>query len=272
MNARTPRLRAFARPWPALGRMLVAGTALAACVVVPNAARAAATIDKFSLILSANPARITPTGFNDSVIQQLNRTVIAPKGLESIGTFRFAMLFDADAHYFVRPNFAVDAGVGQLRSIIKQEYLPMLNAAIQYRAEILSIPVHAGATYYLPGYNQGDFAARPYVGAGMLSLVYNRARFQAVENGTDSTSTLGGTYKISAKRDAPGYYGEIGFQMFFASRFSVVIGALYRSAKIRDMVAIKQRPTPAGIVTTRQPSFILDTSSIGGRFGVAIGL
>ena len=69
----------------------------------------------------------------------------------------------------------------------------------------------------------------------MTSLVYNRARFQAVESRTDSTNTLGGTYKISAKGDSPGYYLEGGVHMFFAARYSVMLGAIYRSAMVRNM-------------------------------------
>lgn len=273
MNALTPRHRAtpLQRPRRALLLAPAIALALASALAWAPAAHAEATVSKFSLVISADPSKIDPKDFNEQIIGRLNDNVIVPKGLEPLGTIKFGWLFDAEGRYFVRPNVAISAGVGQLKSIVKQEYLPQLNASIQYRAEVLSVPVHLGGDYYLPPYNQGDFQARLYLGAGMTSLVYNRARFQAVETGTDTSSTLGGNYKVSAKRDSPGYYLETGVHMFFASRFSVILGALYRSAKIRDMVALVETHTANGLVRTPLPSFPLDVGGLGGRFAIGIG-
>ena len=47
---------------------------------------------------------------------------------------------------------------------------------------------------------------------------------------------MGGTTALFATQDAPGYYVEVGAHMFFASRFSVMIGVVYRSGALRGML------------------------------------
>jgi hypothetical protein len=249
------------------------GCALSAAVLAwGSSAHAEATVSKLNLVLSANPSTVSAKDFNDGVIGHLNSTVLQPRGLEGLDKITFAWLFDAQLRYFVRPNFAVEVGAGQLKTSSSQEYLPSISAAVQYRAELLSVPVHIGGAYYLPAYNQGDFQARAYVGGGMTSLVFNRERFQAVEANTDSTNTLGGTYKITGRGDSPGYYLETGVHMFFAVRYSVMIGALYRSAKVRTMEGLREEDTPDGVRRTDLgPIISLDTSGIGARFALAIG-
>jgi len=243
----------------------------AAMIAWSPSAHASAQVNKFSLMLSANPTSLKPKEFNEKLIGGVNNRLQA-RGLEPMDEITFGWLYEAELRYFLRPNFALGFGVGQVRSVSKQEYLPRINAAIQFRAELLSVPVHLGGTYYLPPYNQGDFQARWYFGGGMTSLVYDRARFQAVETGTDSTSTLGGTYKISAHGDSPGYYMESGVHMFFASRFSVMLGLMYRSALIRQMEGTLEVPSASGTThVDLGPVLNLDTSGTGARFAVAIG-
>jgi hypothetical protein len=248
----------------------------AACIAVLAGVReasAAADVRRFSLVLSANPTSIDAGDFNKKVINRVNDQVLFPRGLGGIENISFGWLFDTQLRYFVRPNVAIEAGVGQLRSIQKREYLPRLEAAVQYRAEVLTVPVHVGGAYYLPPYNQGDFQARFYLGGGFLSQVFNRARLQAEEAGTDTATTLGGSYRIDARRDSPGYYGEMGVHMFFASRFSVMIGALYRSQVVRDLRVQQEVTLPDGevVVTPLDQGGTLDLSGLGGRFAVAIG-
>lgn len=250
--------------------------ALAGCIAVLACARdagAAADVRRFSLVLSANPTSIDAGDFNEQVIERVNDQVLTPRGLEGIETISFGWLFDSQLRYFVRPNMAIEFGAGQLRSISKREFLPRLESAVQYRAEILTVPIHLGGAYYLPPYNQGDFQARVFLGGGLLSQVFNRARLQAEEAGTDSATTLGGSYRITARRDSPGYYGEMGVHLFFASRFSVMLGALYRSAVVRDLRVQQEVTLPDGevVVTPLETNGSLDTSGLGGRFAVAIG-
>lgn len=249
---------------------------LAGCIAALTWARdagAAADVRRFSLVLSANPTTIDAGDFNKEIIERVNDQVLTPRGLEGIETISFGWFFDSQVRYFVRPNVAIEAGVGQLRAIQKREFLPRLEAAVQYRAEVLTVPIHVGGAYYLPPYNQGDFQARVYLGGGLLSQVFNRGRLQAEETGTDSSTTLGGSYRLTARRDSPGYYGEMGVHMFFASRFSVMLGALYRSAVVRDLRVQREVTLPDGevVVTPLDETGTLDTSGIGGRFAVAIG-
>jgi hypothetical protein len=67
----------------------------------------------------------------------------------------------------------------------------------------------------------------------------------------------------------------MGVHMFFASRFSVMLGAMYRSQVVRELQVQREVTLPDGeVVVTPEASNIvgsLDTSGIGGRFAVAIG-
>lgn len=229
---------------------------------------AAAEVHRFNLVIAGNPTSIDGGGFNDR-LDEFNDTMLTPRGLERLKSLKFGWLFETSFMYFVRPNVAVRAGVGQLRTQSQREFLPALDQTIQLRAEILSVPVLVGGAYYLQPYNQGDFQARAYFGAGFESLVYNRARFQSVEVATDPGTTLGGTYVVEGRRDSPGYYLETGVHMFFAVRHSVMLAATYRSAHIRDMNVTLT--TPGGSVLPLGNLFDLDTSGVGGRMALAIG-
>ena len=248
----------------------LAGTLVFALVLglgAPRGAHAAPQVSRFNLVLSANPTSLEAKDFNET-LQNYNRVVLAPKGLEGLDDIKFSWLFDAQLRYFVRPNVAISAGAGKLTSQSKREYLPGLEQDIQLRAEITSVQLHAGAAYYLAPYTQGDFQARAYVGAGFLSLVSHRGLFQAAELGTDPSTTLGGSYVLTGRRDSPGYYVEVGGHMFFPSKVSVMLGLLYRSAEataLEGELEIAGQRMPVGEV------FDLDTSGVGARMGLAFG-
>lgn len=226
-------------------------------------ARAAAEVHRFSLVLSGMPSSIQGGGFN-TFLDYINDTQLTPRGLEGLGTVGSAWMFEAQLRYFVRPNMAVNAGVGQIRAVSDREYLPALNQAIQLHAEILSIPVHVGGAYYLEPYNQGDFQARMYFGAGVVSLVYNRALFQQESDGIPGLAN----FTTVATQDSPGYYVEFGGHMFFASRFSIMIGAMYRGAKIERLV---DSETGAPYLTPTGDPYSLDFTGASGRFALGIG-
>lgn len=259
--------------WHRFAAYCAVGVICAGALVWGSTARAAAQVSKFNIVISASPTSINPQDFNESVIDQINRAVLDPRGLENIEQIKFAWLFDAELRYFMRPNFAVEAGVGQLRTFSDQEFLPAINQSIDYRAEVLSVPVHLGGAYYLPPYNQGDFQARMYMGTGFYSNVYNYARFSAVESHTDSAHTLGGDYKIYGTRDSPGFYLDIGVHMFFGGRYSVLLGGLYRSAMVRQAEGTLEVPTDTGIQKIPLgPVFDIDVSGLGVKMGLAIGI
>ena len=190
-------------------------------------ARAAAETHRFNLVLSAIPSQIAGGDFNDA-IDVVNRTRLIPLGLESLDKISYGWLFDGELRYFVRPNFAISAGVGQLRSTSKREYSFTAQDNVTVTAEVLSVPLHVGGDYYFTPYNQGDFQARAYVGGGLLSLTDTKASIVSVATLTSGGGTIGSL----AAGDATGWYAEVGAHMFFAVRYSVVLGGIYRSAVV----------------------------------------
>ena len=252
---------------------LVLGSWIALIVAAPVSA--APEIHRLSLVLSANPTQIVGGDLNH-FIDNYNHTVLAPKDLEPLGDISFAWYNQAELRYFVRQNWAVSGGFGQIRQETRKEYLPRIAQIITLRSAIVSVPVHVGVTYYLAPYTQGDFQARAYVGGGFMSLTNNKIVLEQLEFHTDSATTLGGSRRSKLRRDAPGYFLEFGGHMFFASRYSVMIGAIYRSAVIRGMHETREVVVPNGSETVTQievdpPSLTLDTSGLGLRMGVGIG-
>lgn len=254
----------------------------AVCLVLANGARdaqAAAEVRKLNLVLSGIPTSVEAKDFNTR-IDNFNRIYLNANGLEGLDKIHYAWLFEAQLRYFVRPNVAVEAGIGQIRQQTKQEFLPTLNADIQLRTEVLSMPVHVGGAYYLQPYNVGDFRAQVFMGGGFLSGFYNRARMQGVAFGTDSAITSQANFKVTGFGDSPGFYVDTGVHMFFASRFSVMLSVLYRSQTVRyPRGTIEQ----SGVVVPIGPLSVypitlplggmteFNLSGVGARLGVAIG-
>lgn len=244
----------------------MAAILLLAAIGSAREARAAAEVHRFNVVFSANPTSIAAGEVNDH-LGVFNRDVLSARGLKGMDNISFGWFYQIEARYFVTQNVAVSAGFGQLKSQSKREFLPAISEDIQLRLEMISVPIHVGGAFYLPPYNQGDFQARAYLGAGFMSLVHNRLTFQREEVGTDASTTLGGSSVLVATADSPGYYGEFGVHMFFPSRFSVMVGALYRSGKVRDVVGnmdVAGGAVPLDIVT-------LDTGGLGVRMGVVAG-
>src|SRR4029077_7404482 len=129
------------------------------------------------------------------------------------------------------------------------EFLPRIAQTIVLRHGVVSVPVHGGATYYLPPFPQGEFQARAYVGGGFMSLTNNKVVFENLEFATDSATTLGGSSRTKMRRDGPGYYFEFGGHMFFASRYSVILGAIYRSAMVRGLHEVDEVVERNGVAT-----------------------
>lgn len=259
-------------------RLVAVLLALAAAAVslsfrAPDAL-AAAEVHRLNLVISAMPTEVDGGDFNKD-IDFFNRTQLERFGLESLDEVSFSWLFETQLRYFVRPNVAVSAGLGQLRKQTKREYLPGLGQSIQLTGEVLSVPISVGGAYYLTPYNQGDFRAQAFLGAGVMSLVYNKVRFQNVATVTDTAlfagdpdTPLRDTFKIVNTRDASGWYAEAGVHMFFALRYSVMISGVYRSARIRELI---DRDTGQPYYNSKGEPFALDVSGLGVRGAVAIG-
>lgn len=251
-------------------RQLAAAVAIAGLLAVgagARQARAAAETHHLNLVISAIPTQITGGDFNDE-IDFRNRAYIEPRGLEGLDRITYAWLFDTELRYFIRQNVALTMGAGQLRNVTKREYLPALQEDIQLRAEIFSVPIHVGSAYYFQAYNQGDFRARAYAGGGFLTLAHNRVKFQRFENVGDPARSLSSWRQETYKGDSPGFYLEAGVHMFFAVRYSVLLGGLYRDAKIAHMV---NRATEEPVITADGQPFRLDASGSGVRMAIAWG-
>jgi hypothetical protein len=231
-------------------------------------AYAAPEIHNLSLVLSGTPTSVNTGGFND-LIDQFNRFILEPSGFNSLDEIGFGWLFQAELRYLVRPNVALSAGVGHLKSSTKREYLPLIDQQVDVRAEILTVPVHVGADYYFAPYTQGDFQARPYFGGGVLSNVYSVATFQQ-EQVTPQTGPIfpGGSFTARSTRDSPGFYLQSGAHMFFAARYSAMVGVIYREAKIKNLVNTE---TLEPVVDLLGEPVDLDLSGFGVRMSVGIG-
>jgi hypothetical protein len=224
-------------------------------------AHAAAEVHKFSLVLSAMPTQIMGGDFNDQ-IDFLNETQLLPRGLDGLDKITSGWQFDGELRYFLRPNFAVAAGVGQLRSKSRREYSFSRTDNVTVTAEVLSAPIHVGGDYYFTPYNQGDFQARAYVGGGLLSLTSTHAGITTV----NQTTVNPGTFSTLTAGDAPGWYTEVGAHMFFAVRYSVMLGLMYRSAVVAYTgVYINDQLAAVHVPQT------IDVGGAGARMSFAIG-
>ena len=252
---------------------LLASLAVVCLLLAPSAARAAAEVHRFAIALSASPTSINAGDFNDA-IDYYNRTVVTPppRGYDPLDKVSFSWIFNSELRYFVTRNMAVSAGVGQLRAKSTKEYLPALAQAINVRAEMITAPVHIGADYYLAPYNQGDFQARVFLGGGLVHYTHSRASFQQLLAGTDSATTaqLGGSFKFTSTQDGPGYFAQGGVHMFFASRYSVILAALYRSGELQNLVDERTGQVVIDPKTLKPAS--LDVGGIGFRMAAVVGL
>ena len=224
-------------------------------------AHAAAEVHKFSLVFSAIPSQIVGGDFNDT-IDLVNKTGILPFGLEGLDKITYGWQFDAELRYFVRPNFAVAAGVGQLRSKSRRQYSFSRIDDITVTAEMLSAPVHLGGDYYFTPYNQGDFQARAYVGGGLLNLTSTHASITTVRE----TTVNPGTSTSLWAGDATGWYTEFGAHMFFAVRYSVMLGAIYRSAVVGNTAYYAN-----GQLVSNYGGRNIDMGGAGARMSLAVG-
>jgi hypothetical protein len=273
-----------------LGALLALAVAFGAFSHSPQA-MAAAEVHHLNLVISVMPSQIDGGGMND-LLDRYNQYPLQARGLEGVEKLSMGWLIDAELRHFVRPNFALAVGVGHLKVQTKREFLPSIGAAINVRGEVLAVPVHVGAQYYLAPYTQGDFQARAFVGGGLLSLTATRALFSTFETGlpvrgdTLSGPSMGGNNLLVGTGDSPGYYAEVGAHLFFAARYSVIVGAIYRSMKIRNLsnegvIMVPDGPPLADDFTLKtellgkdgKPVRIsdLDLSSLGVRMAVGIG-
>lgn len=256
-------------------RRLVLGLFLAAALISrAPAAQAQAEFHKLNLMFSANPSSFKAEDYK-SFIDDYNERVLIPHDLKPLDKISWGWRFEAEVRYFVTNSVAISAGAGQLRTEQRQEYLPRISQRIEVRTNVVSAPVHVGASYYFTPYNQGNFRARAYLGGGLMAHTNSKVFFEQLEFNTDTTTTLGGSARLKGRGESPGYYAEFGAHMWFATRLSVMLGMTYRSADMEvlryDTVAIR----PDGVELPYTPPIkpeTLDLSGISARFAILIGL
>jgi len=237
--------------------------ALFALAAGTRPAGAVAEVHRFNLVLSAIPTQITGGDVND-VIDFTSR-YLESFGLKGLDRIKQGWMFEAQLRYMATSKISLNAGVGQIKQSTEQEYFPAIQQDIRLRYEVFSSPVTVGVAYYMQPYNQGDFQARAYFGGGFLSLVQSRLKYQQTATGVPGQSS----YVLAWKRDAPGAYVEGGVHMYFASRFSVLLSAIYRSAKIE---ALLDRDTHEAAYAPDGHPLSMDLSGVGARMAIAIGL
>ncbi len=257
---------------------LAAGSAVALSLVAllcAGQARAAAEVHRLSLVISAIPTQVNGGDINDA-IDAFNRTALTPNGLDEIPHIQFTWAYDTELRYFVRPSFAVAAGVTQIRAVQRKEFLPAIGQSWDLDVEAITVPIHVGAAYYLQPYNQGDFQARAFIGGGLMQYTYSRATFG--QEMVAPNLPPGANFKYRLTQDSPGWYFETGGHMFFASSWSVLISAIYRSGQLRNVQADEvqldgqSQPLPTGTwLNSKGKPFTLDMSGVGVRFAAAYG-
>jgi hypothetical protein len=108
-----------------------------------------------------------------------------------------------------------------------------------------------------------------------MAVTNGKVFFEQLESNTDTTTTIGGSFRVKGRGDAPGYFVEFGAQMWFASRFSVMLGATYRSMDIRSLTYEAELVHQDGTTEPYIPIYVpstLDLSGVGLRMAVLIGL
>lgn len=248
--------------------VLAASAAVIFALAPARQAAAAPEVHNFNLMLSASPTSINGGGLSD-LIDQYNDYILEPRGFNSLDRITFGWMFDAELRYLVHPNVAINFGVGHLKSQRKREFLPLINQQIDVRFEVLTVPVHLGADYYYTPYTQGDFQARFYTGAGILSNVYSVVTVQQ-EQVTPQTGPIlpDGSFLARATRDSPGYYLQTGAHMFFAARYSVMLGIVYRSAELTNLVDAE---TGEPVEDYDGNPLKVDLSGVGAKLSLGIG-
>ena len=237
-------------------------------------AQAQAEFHKLNLMFSGNPSSFKAEDYKD-FISEYNERVLVPHVLKEMDQISWGWRFEAELRYFATPNFAISAGVGQLKTENRQEYLPRISQRIEVTTNIVSAPIHVGGSFYFSPYNQGNFRARAYLGAGVMAHTNSKVFFEQLEFNTDSATTLGGSYRLKGRGEAPGYYAEFGAHMWFATRLSIILGVTYRSADMTNLRYDTVAISPSGVETPFTPPFkpeTLDLTGIGARFAVLFGL
>jgi outer membrane protein W len=221
--------RGLRRP---LVRIACAFVFAAALVSTATLARAdEQRVARLGFALYAMPTSLGLHDVNQSVDQLNVVTSTDPFNLAPIGKITWGAVFGGEAKYFVNRNWALVAGIGRISRQSILDLQPAATSSIVVKAKVRTVPRYLGVDRYFAPHTSGDFTLRPFVGAGYMDLVETKTVFGGLftspeENVGSLSFALG---------EGNGFYAESGIHMMFPSRYSVLLNAHYRNARVKRL-------------------------------------
>lgn len=236
--------------------------------LVPAARADEQRVSRLGLALSLMPTSLALGDINDEIDRLNSETgALGPpfSPQAPIGNLSWDGLWQAELKYFYNRKIAIVAGIGQIKRRSQLELQPVAEGSTIIRGYTRAVPIHLGADYYFEPRTSGDFTMRPFVGAGYMKIADTKTSFgyellrpdSLLRNFTDSYG------------NGHGFYVEGGIHMMFPSRYSILVNANYRNAKVKQMQFFED-----GTVVLTPGGDLLETdlSGFGLRFAVQMKL
>ncbi len=255
--------RALRRPAVALRRptLALACAALAVATLAPAARADEQRVKRFGVALYAMPTSMSLGDFNNG-IERVN-TAIEGAGLAPIGKVHGSAQFGLEGRFMATKHWVVTAGFGRIRKVSQLDLLPQLGTHILVMGSVLTVPRNLGVDYYFAPKTSGNVTIRPFLGAGMLSMVETKGKLGA--STTVGSVTLGNFARPTG--EGGGFYAEGGMHVMLPSKYSLLLNGYYRHAKLKEVV---EETTLQPLFNPDGSRFTLDLSGFGIRFGTQI--
>jgi outer membrane protein W len=260
-----PRVHACVRGAAArvLGVVALGAAALGALgALAPTAHADEQRVKRFGIALYAMPTSMGLGDFNDG-IDRINQATSAV-GFAPISKVHWSAQFGLEGRFMATKHWVVTAGFGRIKKQSRLDLLPSVGTQILITGNVLTVPRNLGIDYYFAPKTSGNVTVRPFVGAGMLSLVETKAKLGATT--TINGVTLGGFGRPSG--EGAGAYVEGGMHVMLPSRYSLILNGFYRRAKVTQVVE-EFNPAIRDFNPDGSP-FSLDMSGFGIRFATQI--
>jgi len=249
-------LKAFRRPALAL---LLGAVALAA--LAPASRADEQRVKRFGVALYAMPTSMSLGNFNDG-IDRVN-TAISANGFAPISKVHWSSQFGLEGRFMATKRWVVVAGFGRIKKESKLDLIPQVNTHVLVEGRILTVPRNLGLDYYFPPKTSGNVTIRPFLGAGMLSLVETKGKLGAAT--TVAGTTVGQFARPTG--EGAGFYGEGGMHVMLPSKYSLLLNGYYRRAKVTQVI---EETTRGRLFNPDGSPFALDVSGFGIRFAAQI--
>ena len=241
--------------------LIVALAALALTALVPAAHADEQRVKRFGVAIYAMPTSMGLGDFNDG-IDRINQGIGAA-GFAPIGKVHWSAEFGLEGRFMATKHWVLTAGFGRIRKESKLDLLPSVGSQILVIGRIITVPRNLGVDYYYAPKTSGNVTVRPFVGAGMLSLVETKAKLGAT---TTIANTTFGQFLRPAS-EGGGAYVEAGMHVMLPSKYSLLVNGYYRRAKLSQVV---EETTLGRIYNPDGSPFSLDLSGVGIRFAAQI--